>query len=273
MKKLTTEEVYGWSGAAIILLLLLLLLSFVYLTAEPKPQEEGILALFEEAANDFEEMGVSNPDDGTDVASEAASEAPDVPQIPDQQAVAPPEAGTPTPASPTPPANAPLTDTDPVPIAAPTPSPEELAEQRRQAEAEAKRQKEAENQKKINAQVAAALAGGKGTGTSTSPTLNTGSGTAAAGETPGVSINLNGRTRMGNLQSPVYSAQEEGIVVVNITVDPQGNVINATVRPGTTISDPQMRNSSIDAAKRTKFNAIKSGENATGTITYRFKLK
>jgi len=61
--------------------------------------------------------------------------------------------------------------------------------------------------------------------------------------------------------------------VVEITVDPQGNVIKAEIHlRGTNIDNASMRKSAIEAARKTKFNAISGKQNQIGTITYNFRL-
>jgi TonB family protein len=76
----------------------------------------------------------------------------------------------------------------------------------------------------------------------------------------------------GGLPRPTDRGQEEGRIVINITVDPNGNVIRAEIGRGTNIDNTLMRNSAREAAKRAKFNKIKGTDNQTGTITYIYKL-
>ena len=88
------------------------------------------------------------------------------------------------------------------------------------------------------------------------------------------SFNLNGRSiGAGGLPRPAYTIQEEGRIVINITVDPKGNVIFAEIGKGTNIDNGSMRKSALDAAKRAKFNSISGANNQSGTITYLYKLK
>lgn len=92
-------------------------------------------------------------------------------------------------------------------------------------------------------------------------------------ETQGISFSLNGRTPVA-LPKPEYNIQREGIVVVEVTVDNNGNVTNAVpgVRGSTTINDYLM-NSARNAALKAKFNAKHDGPRfQKGTITYHFKL-
>ncbi|MDR2692039.1 MAG: TonB family protein [Dysgonamonadaceae bacterium] len=88
-------------------------------------------------------------------------------------------------------------------------------------------------------------------------------------------FNLGGRTLAGaeGLPKPAYSDQEEGNIVVNITVDPRGNVISAEIGKGTTIGSMAMRKSALDAARKAKFSSIDRNNNQVGTITYKYYLK
>lgn len=84
---------------------------------------------------------------------------------------------------------------------------------------------------------------------------------------------LSGRTIVGELSRPSYSIQEEGRVVVTITVNPKGDVINTQINNRTNTTNMQLRNAAEEAARNTKFNAVDDVNNQTGTITYYFKLK
>jgi TonB family protein len=111
-----------------------------------------------------------------------------------------------------------------------------------------------------------------GTGNQGSPFGN--SDTGANQGTGGFgTFNLDGRyIGQGGLPRPTDRGQEEGKIVINITVDPNGNVISADIGRGTNIDDALMRNSAIEAAGRAKFNKIKGTNNQNGTITYIYKL-
>jgi TonB family protein len=61
--------------------------------------------------------------------------------------------------------------------------------------------------------------------------------------------------------------------VIDITVDPKGNVISAQIGKGTNIDTPSMRNSALKAARQAKFNSINGANNQRGTITYRYRLQ
>ena len=85
---------------------------------------------------------------------------------------------------------------------------------------------------------------------------------------------LGGRDMLGELPRPAYDGiQDEGRVVVTITVDPDGNVVDTRINNRTNTINLQLRNAAEQAARKTKFNAIGGENNQTGTITYYFKLK
>ena len=84
---------------------------------------------------------------------------------------------------------------------------------------------------------------------------------------------LGGRDMIGALPSPAYNIQEEGRVIVTITVNPKGEVIGTRINNRTNTTNKQLRSAAEEAARKTKFNAISGKENQTGTITYYFKLK
>lgn len=164
----------------------------------------------------------------------------------------------------------------------------ELEEKERRLREEAERRRIEEERKKkeqdIRNRVAGAFgighADGGSQGDAAAGEGNQGSpfGNSDHGENEGVggygSFNLNGRSiGAGGLPRPAYTIQEEGRIVVNITVDPKGNVIFAEVGRGTNIDNASMRKSAIEAAKRAKFNSISGTNNQSGTITYRYSLK
>ena len=159
-------------------------------------------------------------------------------------------------------------------------------EKRKKQEAEKKRLAEERRKKEqaISNKVAGAFgmgnAEGNSQGDAESGTGNQGSpfGNSDHGANEGVggygSFNLNGRSiGAGGLPRPAYTIQEEGRIVINITVDPKGNVIFAEVGRGTNIDNASMRKSALDAARKAKFNSISGANNQSGTITYVYKFK
>lgn len=94
-----------------------------------------------------------------------------------------------------------------------------------------------------------------------------------AGVGNGPSYSLNGRNGL-SLPKPNYPGNEEGIVVVQITVDKNGSVTKAEPGvKGSNTTNPALIAAAKKAAMQAKFNA---DENAAafqvGTITYRFVL-
>lgn len=85
---------------------------------------------------------------------------------------------------------------------------------------------------------------------------------------------LGGRDMLGELPRPAYDGiQEEGRVVVTITVDPDGNVIKTQINNRTNTANLQLRKAAEEAAAKTRFNKTGGVNDQTGTITYYFKLK
>ena len=143
-----------------------------------------------------------------------------------------------------------------------------LEEQRRQEQ----QRIAAENQRKIDQAKAAAGAFGKspgaGSGNTTGDAMQ--GNPAGSGSSGGHSWSLAGRSLNGGLPKPAYNGDQEGRVIVNIRVDRAGNVTDVSIASGTNISNKELRDASLQAAKRTKFTA--GSDVAMGTITYQFRL-
>jgi TonB family protein len=163
---------------------------------------------------------------------------------------------------------------------------QEAEERRRKAE-EAERARQAEQERRaqaaINNQVSGAFGRGNGAGSGQAGNttgsgqgdnpFGTGGGGSSSGGGYG-SFNLDGRSLKGALPRPSYTVQDEGRIVIDITVDPQGNVILAEIGRGTNITNASMRQSAIEAAGKAKFSSISNNtNNQRGTITYNYSLK
>lgn len=98
-----------------------------------------------------------------------------------------------------------------------------------------------------------------------------GSGPGTQGS--GISYSLSGRSATST-PKPNYPGREEGIVVVSITVDKNGNVTQATAGArGSTTMNAELLNAARNAALLAKFNVDNNAPAfQTGTITYRFIL-
>lgn len=97
-------------------------------------------------------------------------------------------------------------------------------------------------------------------------------GRGGKGNGPGFS--LGGRGSL-YLDEPTNNFKEQGVVVVDIWVDRNGNVIKAQVKAkGTDIIDPNLKSIAVESAKISKFEKdITAVELQRGTITYRFVLR
>jgi TonB family protein len=123
--------------------------------------------------------------------------------------------------------------------------------------------------------------GGHGTG---GDGFGNGNGDGGSGASPGNPLghgaggghswSLAGRSLSGSLNRPAYVGNQEGRIIVAITVDKKGNVIATSISNGTTISDENQREECKAAARKQKFSAdAKATGNVQGTITYNFKIQ
>ena len=292
MKK---NKVTGLVGTIVLHVVLLLLLLLVAIS-KPKPQEEGGVPVM--LGNMEMAQGNADPYTLTDV------DILDEPQLPSEVSV--PEPG------PTPPVKTEMiTQEDEPTVAVPkkeTPKPKvktekvkketpkkepvqpkEKTEAEKRAEAErlAAEKKAAEERAAAEA-AAKRIAGafGKGTQMGSKGTADAGeglqgspTGNAAEGKSTGVGgygeWSLNGRSLgPGGLPKPEYNVQEEGVVVVIITVDPAGVVVGARIdMRGTKTVNDKLRKAAIKAARDARFNTVSGVNNQEGSITYYFKLK
>jgi TonB family protein len=253
--KLTREQIYGIVGALLLCLAIWLLLMLISLRIQYPVIEEGIPVEYgtaEWASGMFEPESIEI-----------------IEEIEPTPAVTP----------------APIIQNTEQTVA--VESAKEKAEKERIAAEKAAEKKRLEEEKQrkdaINKQMSNAFGIGSGQGsqgTAENGTGNQGSltGNAVSGAASGIGgigFSLDGRSvRGGVLPRPAYTAQEEGTIVVEITVNPQGQVTQATVKlRGTNIDNTNMRRSAMEAAKQTTFNAISGTQNQIGTITYRYVLK
>ncbi|MDR2954676.1 MAG: TonB family protein [Prevotella sp.] len=158
---------------------------------------------------------------------------------------------------------------------------QEAEEQRKKAEAERVATQQAEKKGQINNQMAGLFGNGDGDGsrgeTQGEGTQGVATGNASFGKTTGVggwgSYDLGGRSvGRGGLIKPNYSVDDYGTVVVDILVNPKGDVVEANIGKGTNTPNTNLRSEALKAAKKTKFNAVSSVTNQRGTITYKFNL-
>jgi TonB family protein len=291
MKK---NKVTGLVGTIVLHVALLLLLLLVAIT-QPKAQEEGgvpvMLGNMEMAQGNADPYTLTDVDilDEPQLPSEVSAPEP-VPTPPvktemitqeDEPTVAVPKKETPKP----------KVKTETVKKETPKKEPVKLkekteAEKRAEAERLAAEKKAAEERAAAEA-AAKRIAGafGKGTQMGSKGTADSGeglqgspTGNAAEGKSTGIggygTFDLNGRSLgPGGLPMPVYNVQEEGRVVVTITVNPAGQVVHTSINKRTNTANAALRKAAEDAARKARFNSVGGVNNQTGTITYYFKLK
>ena len=259
--QITKEKTAGIAGTILFAVLLLLVLLFSYFTLVIPPDElEGIPVMF----GNVEEASGTTESPMNEI-SPAPAQRPSVPEYSPEE---------------------PLITQQTEPTIDVTAQREaerrkaQLAEQRRLQEEAARRQREEDaRRREINQQMSGLFGENSGSRGETegSGTQGVSTGNASQGATSGTggigTFDLGGRSLgSGGLAQPNYSVNDYGTVVVNITVDPRGNVINAEIGRGTNTPNTSLRNEALRAARRTKFNAINSANNQQGTITYRFNL-
>ena len=291
MKK---NKVTGWVSTLVLHAVLLLLLWLVVIS-QPKMQEEGgvpvMLGNMEMAQGDADPYTLTDVDilDEPQLPSEvsAPEPVPTPPVKPEmitqeyEPTVAVPKKETPKPKVKTETVKKETPKKEPV-------KPKEKTEAEKRAEAERLAAEKKAAEEKAAAEAAAkriAGAFGKGTQMGSKGTAETGegiqgspTGNAAEGQSTGVggygTFDLNGRSLgPGGLPKPVYNVQEEGRVVVTITVNSAGQVIHTSINKRTNTANAALRKAAEDAARRARFNAVSGVNNQTGTITYYFKLK
>lgn len=219
---------------------------------------------------------------------------PDVTE-PAPKVAAPPKVATPTP--PTPPAPQPKAQR-PTPRTREVDQPLQTQQHEQSLQVEATRRAEAERQAKAKAEAAqraaealaasrraqsqqignsvagafgkqAGQAGSQGTAASGSGNQGDPNGSPSSYALSGRKIISNG----GALVAPHVQRAVEGNVRVRIVVDGNGSVIRATIAPGTNIADPSVRAAALEAARKTRFNAVPGSDEQEGSITYHFKIR
>ena len=214
---------------------------------------------------------------------------------PAPKVAAPPKVATPTP--PTPPAPQPKAQR-PTPRTREVDQPLQTQQHEQSLQVEATRHAEAERQAKAKAeaaqraaealaasrraqsqQIGNSVAGAFGKQAGQAGSQGTAaSGTGNQGDPNGSpsSYALSGRKIISNggaLVAPRVQRAVEGNVRVRIVVDGNGSVIRATIAPGTNIADPSVRAAALEAARKTRFNAVPGSDEQEGSITYHFKIR
>lgn len=291
MKK---HRITGLIGTLVLHVLVLVFLLLVAIS-KPKMQEEGgvpvMLGNMEVAQGNADPYTLTDVDvlDEPQLPTETTVPEP-VPETPvksdmitqeDEPTIAVPKKETPKPTPKTEKVKKKPVQKEPV-------KPKEKTEAEKKAEAEKLAAEKKAAEQKAAAEAAAkkiagafgkgTQAGSKGTGTTGDGIQGSPTGNSSEGQSSGVggygTFDLNGRSLgSGGLPRPVYNVQEEGRVVVTITVNPAGQVIHTSINKRTNTANAALRKAAEDAARKARFNAVTGVNNQTGTITYYFKLK
>ena len=282
MKK---NKITGLIGTAVLHILLLILL-LVIAIRRPQVQEEGGVPVM--LGNTELSQGNADPYTLTDIDIMNEPEAP-APDVSEPETVPPVEAKEEI-----------ITQTEEETVAVPKKEPKKETPKKEKPKKETpkkdvpkkeavKPKEKTEAEKRAEAEKAAAekkagafgkgtQMGNKGTGTTGSGLEGSPTGNSSEGKSGGVggygTFDLNGRSLgSGGLPMPVYNVQDEGRVVVTITVNPAGQVISTSINKRTNTVNASLRKAAEEAARKARFNQVDGVNNQTGTITYYFKLK
>lgn len=275
MERKKKGKYIGVMGALLVHALFVLFLLLVGFAVPEVPEEGGMPVML---GNVPQASGLSDPSlVKVDVAPQPAAPAPQ--EAPEQEMITQEaeETVTLTPKKETKPETKKETPKKPEKSEA-----EKAEEARKLAEARAE-QARREAEEAARKTVAGAFGKGAQMGSKGTATTGTGSqgsptGNASTGATSGTggygTFSLDGRSiGPGGLPRPAYDVQDEGRVVVTITVNPAGEVIATSINRQTNTVNPALRKAAEEAARKAKFNAVSGLNNQTGTITYYFNLK
>lgn len=274
-------QIIGFLGALLVHVGVIALLILITFTLRPKEELGGVPVVMgnvDEAAG-FDDPSLVDvevmPEEATDV------DLAEIPEVSEQDLITQTEEESVA----LKPERKPEKKTDkPKPVKKPEKTAQEkAAEAQRLKEAKAeKERREAAEAAKMRVSGAfgkgAQMSGSKGSATAGEGVEGSRNGHASVGAKSGSggygTFDLGGRSiGQGGLPRPVYDVQEEGRVVVNITVIPSGVVVATSINKRTNTVSPALRKAAEDAAKRARFNEVDDFNNQTGTITYYFKLK
>lgn len=271
MDKFSKEKIIGIAGTVIVHLLLALLLYFLVLDTPPAPSEKGIEVML---GMDVENVAMARPAEPLPAAPQPAPLQP-APSDADEPLITQDSEEAPAlqPEKPKKEQQKPVT---------PQKTPEQIQKEREEAERIERERKEAEARKAAENSIANAFSKGsnmskKEDAEADEPSKGSPQGNSDAGAQTGigVSFSLEGREPgTDGIIVPKEKLQAAGRVVVDITVNPVGKVIDASINTRmTNTADLKLRNAALKAARATIFNSIAGVDNQRGTITYNFELR
>ena len=254
---LTKEKKIGLLGTLLVqIMFFILLLLLGFHTPLPLPEEEGILVNF---GNSETGLGETEPE----IQEPKQIQPEPVEQTNDEQVM--------------------TQDIDDAPEMKEETNPKK--KKKIEEKEETKPEKKPEEQRKINPNVlfpptnntnnstSQGIAGGKGNQGRPDGSKKSNNYTGYGQGNSGISFSLRGRRPKG-LPKPKYTGNNEGKVVVEITVDRNGNVTSATPGvKGTTTTAAELWQAAKIAALKTKFDKSETAPSIQqGTITYIFVL-
>lgn len=275
MNKPNREQMYGLAGTIVFHAIVLLVLLLVVISKPQQQPEAGVSVIMgnvAEASGDAYEYtevrSAPQPADVSETAQPAVTDAEPLITQTDEPTVEIPSGD-----------EAEKNDREQEPAK----TPEQEAAEQRALEEERKRQEAERIAREAQQRIAGAF--DKGAAMTDRGAANEGKGQEGStdgNETVGVktgtggygTFDLNGRTLgKGGLPRPEYNVQDEGRVVVNITVNPDGKVVQTSVNPRTNTANAALRRAALNAAAQAEFNSVEGVNNQMGTITYYFKLR
>lgn len=275
MKQIDKEKLYGIAGTTLVHLLVFLLLWLLVINKPQAQEEAGVPVILGNA-----ELAAGDAYEYTEVT--VAPRPSPVTSTPQPPATAPDEPVITQPDEPTVAINSSNKKKETKKKEQPKKSAEQIEQERLAREAERKRKEAEEMQRVANSRIAGAFGKGRtmqgkgeapnGKGSQGSPQGNSPTGDVK-GQGGYGSWDLNGRSLAGALPRPSYNAQEEGRVVVTVTVNSEGKVIQASINSRTNTASPSLRAAALEAARKARFNAVKEVNNQSGTIIYYFNLR
>lgn len=264
---------------ALLMLLLLPLLTF----PDPPPGQEGILV----------NLGMPDVGEGDENAGPAESAEAEPEVVPPQEETAPPEPTRAEP-EPTPQREVITTDNSEVTIrkeqerkkAEEARKKQQQEDAKKRAEAEAKRKADEERQRRQSeaANLKESLGGLFGEGDGKGNTGQSGNqgdpgGDPNADALKGISTGSGkvggglGSRGVAGTHTPKDNSQDQGVVVVRVCVDRQGNVTEAAfTQAGSTTTSANLKRLAIESAKKWRFQPGQVDKQC-GTITYNFRTQ
>ncbi|WP_239060658.1 TonB family protein [Bacteroides sp. 519] len=261
----------GMIGAVLVHVAIIALLLFMVITAPEREEESGVQVVM---GNAEEALGAVEPSTLVEVDVISQPNEGVTPELPSEQDL--------------------ITQTEEETVVVEPkkteekPKPEKTAAEKA-AEAKRLQEEKAEKERKAAAEAANKLVTGAfnkgsemgsrgqttGEGIQGTPTGTPSDNSSNAKSGGSSGFDLDGRSLFGGgkLPVPVVNLQEEGKVVVNITVNPGGYVVATSINRLTNTVNPQLRKAAEEAAKKARFNAVNRVDNQMGTITYIFEFK